>query len=98
MALLDDVKVTLRVTSGSYDEEIQDLIDAACDDLVLAGVAMPDDWQFDSLIKRAIRTYCRVHFGSPMDYDRLKASYDEQKAQLLSSSGYSDYSMLEGDE
>ena len=29
-----------------------------------------------------------VELGTPSDYDRLKASYDEQKAQLISCTGY----------
>ena len=29
-----------------------------------------------------------VNFGSPSDYDRMKASYDEQKAQLQMATGY----------
>ena len=40
------------------------------------------------LIKRAILTYVRMNFGTPPDYDRLKASYDEQKAQMQTATGY----------
>jgi hypothetical protein len=29
-----------------------------------------------------------MNFGEPEDYDRLKASYDEQKAQLSTATGY----------
>ena len=43
------------------------------------------------LILRAVITYCRVHFGTPEDYDRLKASYDEQKAQMQMATGYTDW-------
>lgn len=42
----------------------------------------------DQLLIRAIITYVRLHFGSPDDYDRLERSYFEQKAQLISASGY----------
>lgn len=42
----------------------------------------------DELIIRAIITYVRFSFGSPQDFDRLKAAYDEQKAQLQTASGY----------
>ena len=42
----------------------------------------------DDLIIRAIITYVRMRFGSPDDYDRLKAAYDEQKAQLQTATGY----------
>ena len=42
----------------------------------------------DPLIVRAICAYVRAHFGSPADYDRLKAAYDENKAQLQTATGY----------
>jgi len=40
MALLDDVKLALRISPGTtaYDGEVQDLIDAAKADLRLSGV------------------------------------------------------------
>lgn len=42
----------------------------------------------DQLLIRAIITYVRLHFGTPDDYDRLERSYNEQKAQLITASGY----------
>lgn len=42
----------------------------------------------DQILIRAIITYVRLHFGSPDDYDRLERSYAEQKAQLISCTGY----------
>ena len=42
----------------------------------------------DQLTIQAIKTYVRQHFGQPSDYDRVKASYDEQKAQLMASTGH----------
>lgn len=85
--MLNKVKLALRVTTDAFDSEISDLIDAACADLGLVGVdssAQTDD----PLLIRAITTYCKVHFGAPDEYDRLKASYDEQKAQLITATGY----------
>ena len=88
MALLDKAKVTLRITVDDYDEEIADLIEAAKSDLGIAGVEAPIEP--DPLYERAILTYCRVHFGSPEadEFARLKRSYDEQKAQLMTATGY----------
>lgn len=88
MAMIDDVKTALRVSTTSFDGEIQDLIDAAKLDLGIAGVEAVDD----ALTKRAIITYCKMSFGLPEDYDRLKQSYDEQKAQLSNATGYTDWS------
>ena len=42
----------------------------------------------DQLLIRAIITYVRMHFGSPDDYDKLERSYNEQKAQLITATGY----------
>lgn len=42
----------------------------------------------DQILIRAIITYVRLHFGSPDDYDKLERSYNEQKAQLITASGY----------
>ena len=84
--MLEKVKLALRLTSDAFDPELNDLIAAALADLGLAGVSKLDT--SDALIIRAVVTYCRVHFGTPSDFDRLKASYDEQKAQLQMATGY----------
>ena len=42
----------------------------------------------DPLAIRAIITYVRLHFGRPDDYERLAKSYDLQKAQLQTATGY----------
>ncbi len=86
MALIDDAKLALRVTTNAFDSEISDLINAAVADMGIAGVSNNDTT--DPLVKRAVITYCRLNFGQPDDYDRLKASYDEQKAQLGMATGY----------
>ena len=83
---LPAVKMALRVTTTAYDSELTSLINAALLDLGIAGVTNDDDT--DDIVLRAIVTYCRLHFGKPDDYDRLKASYDEQKAQLSMATGY----------
>ena len=80
------VKLALRITTTAYDSEITTLIDAAMMDLGIAGVS--EIYEEDALILRAVTTYCRLNFGQPDDYDRLKASYDEQKAQLSMATGY----------
>ena len=87
--LLDKVKLALRITTQAFDSEITDLIAAALADLGLAGVIVDDET--DPLIIRAVTTYCRVNFGQPDDYDRLKSAYDEQKAQLRTATGYTDW-------
>ena len=84
--MLEMVKLALRITTDAFDNELTLLINAAQTDLNIAGVVLPEE--LDSIAKMAIITYCKVHFGEPDEYDRLKASYDEQKAQLSMATGY----------
>lgn len=86
--MLEKIKLALRLTTDAFDAELTDLINAAALDLGLVGIALPEPLANDALIGTAIVTYVRCHFGSPSDYDRLKASYDEQKAQLQTATGY----------
>lgn len=91
--MLELVKVALRITSTAYDLELNQLIEAALLDLGLVDI-MPDlltTSQTDALIRQAVITYCAMRFGNPDNYDRLKAAYDEQKAQLLMSAGYTEF-------
>lgn len=89
MALLQKIKTALRLTTNAYDDELLDLIEAAKLDLQIAGVVVPA--ALDPIVTRAIITYCKMSFGLPDDYDRLKASYDEQKAQLSTATGWTDW-------
>lgn len=85
--LLSETKTAMRLTKTEYDPEITRLIDAACADLGIAGITATTATN-DPILIQAIITFCRLNFGSPADYDRLKASYDEQKAQLQTAVGY----------
>lgn len=87
--LLDAVRLALRISTTAFDSEISDLISAAQLDLGVAGVVVPE--VMDAIVRLAVITYCRLHFGQPDDYDRLKRSYDEQKAQLATCTGYTDW-------
>lgn len=90
--MLELVKKALRITTNSFDDELQLEISAALLDLGVAGVVegvLSDD--ADALVKLAVITYCKMRFGEPDEYDRLKASYDEQKAQLVTCTGYTEW-------
>lgn len=90
--MLNDVKMALRVTTTAYDSELTNLIAAAAIDLGIAGVNEERESVNNPIIIRAVSTYCKMNFGTVDDYDRLKASYDEQKAQLSMATGYTDWS------
>lgn len=87
--MLETVKKALRVKTTAYDSELEYLIDAAKLDLGVAGVVLPAE--LDALVTKAVVTYCKMSFGIPEDYDRLKMSYDEQKAQLVTATGYTNW-------
>lgn len=84
--LVNKAKTALRLSSGIYDEQIDELISAAKSDLGIAGVVLPAE--LDALCNTALITYVFLHFGQPENYDNLKKSYDEQKAQLQTATGY----------
>ena len=93
MTLLADVKTALRVTTNDMDSDINILIKAALADLKLVGITgttVIEDTT-DPLVQRAVITFCRAFFGQPDDYDKMKAAYDEQKAQLWMATSYTDW-------
>lgn len=90
MALLEDVKLALRITSSAFDTEVQDLVEAARQDLILSGVSQNKAQdENDPLIKRAITVYCKAHFGyDNPEAERFQQSYNMLKAHLTLSQEY----------
>lgn len=89
--MLAKVKMALRIATNEYDTELTALINAAKVDLQIAGVILPTT--LDEIVEEAIKTYCKIHFLDLTDgeYNRLKDSYDEQKAQLYTATGYTNW-------
>lgn len=88
-ALIYSAKMAGRITTDFYDVEVERLLNAAMLDLGVAGVVIPSE--VDDLVRQAAITYFLMNFGVPENYDRLKASYDEQKAQLSMKTGYTQW-------
>jgi hypothetical protein len=87
MALLDDVKKSLRISAAVFDGEVTDLISAAKLDLEIAGIVNLDET--NPLIKRAIMLYCKTNFGlSNPDMEKYQAAYDMLKNHLAISSDF----------
>lgn len=86
--MLNKVRMALRITTQAFDDELTDLINAGLSDLGIAGVDGENVVLTDPLTIRAIITYCKMNFGEPDEYDRLKRSYDEQKAQMSMATGW----------
>lgn len=85
---LAKIKLRLRITTDAFDDEITDLINSALADLGIAGVNGESAIIGNTLVLTAVSTYVKMMFGEPDEYDRLKKSYDEQKAQLSMATGY----------
>lgn len=92
--LIKAAKLAARITTDAFDEQIAALLNAAFIDMSIAGVEVPS--ALDAIVKQAAITYFLMHFGQPDDYDRLKASYDEQKGQLATATGYTDWGAING--
>jgi uncharacterized phage protein (predicted DNA packaging) len=89
MALLNDAKLALRISSSAYDSEVSDLIDAAQADLTLSGVDPDKIVDTDPLIKRVVLTYVKANFGwDNQDAEKYQQSYNSLKMHLSLSSEY----------
>lgn len=96
--MLDRVKLALLITEDDFDDELNNLIAAACKDLGIAGVegsTVKVDTD-DAIVVQAIITYCGYQFemvhGSIDRSNAYKKSYDEQKSQLGMATGYTVWS------
>lgn len=87
--LVAAAKLAARIKTTAFDDQVEMLLDAALLDMGVAGVVVPAE--LDPIVKQAAITYFLMNFGQPDEYDRLKRSYDEQKAQLATCTGYTDW-------
>lgn len=90
---LDKIKTAMRIVTDDFDGELTDLASAGLADLGIAGVDGEKVIITDPLVRQAVITYCKMHFGEPDEYERLKTSYDEQKAQLSMHTGYTEWGL-----
>ena len=94
MALLDDIKASLRVKSEAFDAEAQMLIDGALYDMERVGVnpalLVVDGETGDianAFVKHAVTAYCKAHFGyDNEEAPRFDDSYRRIVCDLLNSS------------
>lgn len=87
--LISAAKMARRMTTDVFDSEVERLLNAAFQDLGCAGVVLPED--STALAEQAAITYFLANFGEPDRYAELKRSYDEQKAQLRTRTGFTDW-------
>lgn len=89
MALIDDVRKNLRISSTAYDTaEITPLIDACKIDLKNAGVSETKIDTPDALVTRAIVLYCKANFGYDDNAERFQRAYEALKISLALAGEY----------
>lgn len=88
--MLDKVKLALRLVGlSTYDAELQLLIDAAMEDLRIAGVEIDNTViSTKPLVQNAIILYCKIHFGDPDNRVELENAYYSIKVRMSCSSDY----------
>ncbi len=83
------IKLRLLITTDAFDSVLTSLMNAALLDLGIAGVDGENAIISNQLVLTAVATYVQMMFNAePNEYDRLKKSYDEQKAQMSMATGY----------
>lgn len=93
MALIDDIKVSLRVSTDAMDAEVQMLIGSALYDMERAGVN-PALLEIDgegcisnAFVKTAVTSYCKANFGYDVsEAARFSDTYYRIVCDLLNSS------------
>lgn len=88
--ILTKVQTALRMKSGAFDTDINDLIAAAVLDLETAGIPVifDDSNSCDPLLTQAIKLYCRSYFGEGENAERYLRCYDMLKSSLMLSGEY----------
>ena len=89
MALLEDIKLSLRITSDAFDDEVSMLVFAALADMKRVGIDesyLDLDGELHPLVRMAITCYCKARFGyDNEEADRFDASYRQTVADMLNS-------------
>lgn len=92
--MLQKIKNALQLSTNDFDAELTDLLSASIIDLNLGGVDAEtiNVDTTDAIVIRAIISYCCYQFelshGDIKRAEALKVAYDEQKAMLGMSTGY----------
>lgn len=90
--MLSNAKLALRISHNTLDGEIEDLISAARQELILSGISadmVKAETNMDPLIKRAIITYVKANFGfDNPDSEKLNQAFQSLKAHMSLAGDY----------
>lgn len=92
MALLDDVKVALRVTTDKTDGEVETYIGTALFDMQNKGVnpeflaedADADAGDYMPIVKTAVINYCKAQYGRDVDASERNACLSSYRSIIAS--------------
>ena len=91
-SLVLKVKNNLRIKHTALDDDIQDTIQAALDDLGVCGVVIhnsEESGELDSLILNAVKLVCKVEYtDDPSKAAEYQRRYDSLKSCLMMAEGY----------
>ena len=83
------VKQQLLITTDEFDTVLTNLMNACLIDLGMAGIVGEQAIIGNVFVLNTVATYVYMNFkAEPSEYDRLKKSYDEAKAQMSMATGY----------
>jgi uncharacterized phage protein (predicted DNA packaging) len=87
--LIDKVKLALKIDDNTLDDDIQDTIDAAIADMKLCGIFESKIVDTDTLILRAIKTFCKAEYSKDdKESGRYRDSYEMLRNHLSMSIDY----------
>lgn len=84
--MIDAVKLTLRITTDAFDDELMMLINSCKIDLNLVGVNIINE--DDDRIRNAICLYCKANFGYRDDSQKFQNAYISLRDSMALSSKY----------
>ena len=82
MSLVDDVKLYLRISHNLLDNEIEQVVASARQEMVRAGVAASvangEDEGSVQIVEMAIKTYAKMYYADTKDGEKYAESFKYQ--------------------
>lgn len=100
-SLVLKIKNSIRIKHNALDEDIEDTIRAALDDLDICGITAPpsddpQDQDMDPLILNAVKLFCKVEYtDDPNKAAVFQRRYDSLKSCLMMSGRYREVAAVE---
>lgn len=95
-SLVLKIKNSIRIKHSALDDDIEDTIRAALQDLGVCGVTAPpaeEAGEFDPLILNAVKLFCKVEYtDDPNKAAEYQRRYDSLKSCLMMAEGYREVS------